>query len=52
MHNVYCDKFKFFFEITVLEILLYIGAYSLEYSFGCASLLHIVAYNFERSGLT
>ena len=41
-----------FFEIIVLEILVYIGAYSLEYSFGCVSLLHIVAYKFESSGLT
>ena len=51
MHNVYCDKFKYF-EIIVLEILVYIGAYSLEYSFGCVSLHHIVAYIFESSGLT
>ena len=41
-----------FFEIIVLEILVYIGAYSLESSFGCVSLHHIVAYKFESSGLT
>ena len=40
-----------FLEIIVLEILVYIGAYSLESSFGCVSLHHIVAYKFESSSL-
>ena len=52
MHNVYCDKFKFFLISLLLEILVYIGAYSLESSFGCVSLHHIVAYKFESSVLT
>ena len=41
-----------FLRSLLLEILLYIGAYSLESSFGCVSLRHIVAYKFESSGLT
>ena len=36
----------------LLEILVYIGAYSLEFSFGCVSLHHIAAYKFESLGLT
>ena len=51
MHNVYCDKFKFF-EIIAFGDLVYIDAYSLESSCGCVSLYHIVAYKFESSGLT
>ena len=51
MHNVYCDKFKFLRSL-LLENLVYIDAYSLEYSFGCASLLYMVEYKFESSGLT
>ena len=41
-----------FLRSLLLENLVYIDAYSLEYSFGCASLLHMVEYKFESSGLT
>ena len=41
-----------FLRSLLLENLVYIDAYSLEYCFGCASLLHMVEYKFESSGLT
>ena len=41
-----------FLRSLLLENLVYIDAYSLEYSFGCARLLHMVEYKFESSGLT
>ena len=36
-----------FFEIFVLEILVYICAYSLEYSFGCVSYIILLHTNLK-----
>ena len=41
-----------FWRSLLLENLVYIDAYSLEYSFGCVSLLYMVEYKFQSSGLT
>ena len=41
-----------FLRSLLLENLVYIDAYSLEYSLRCVHLLYMVEYKFESSGLT